>query len=118
VIPLLLALLAAPPKPASQVRIQVCCDTVRDVADVRVIVHTQSDPTNVAVTLEIDGPHYWTYSELPLNGEQSPATFQVRYPRLPEGAYAITVVLWRHDQRTYEAGRAVGRVRIGPLEDQ
>jgi hypothetical protein len=107
----------AHPASIKPIRLQVCCDTVLSTADVRVIVHTQSDPRNVAVTLEIDGPAYWTYSELPLNGEKSPATFQVRYPQLPSGAYTITVVLWRHDLKTYEAGRASGRVRLGPLED-
>lgn len=111
-IPLLLLLLA-PPKP---ITVRACCPTVAYVADIRLTVHTQTDPANVAVSLEIDGPHYYSYSELPL-WEKSPATFQVRYPSVPEGKYAITVILWRHDARTWEAGRAGTTITIGVPEN-
>lgn len=86
--------------------------SIRDSEDITAVVHTQSDPTNAVVVLELQGPQQ-QHSELPLNGEHSPATFQVRYPRLPAGSYVLTVILFRHDGRTWEAGRARQTFRIG-----
>lgn len=90
--------------------------SIRDVEDITAIVHTQSDPTNAVVVLELSGPQN-QHSELPLNGEHSPATFQVRYPRLPAGSYVLTVILYRHDGSTKEAGRAKQAFRIGVGEE-
>lgn len=86
--------------------------SIRDSEDITAVVHTQSDPTNAVVVLELSGPQQ-QHSELPLHGEHSPATFQVRYPRLPAGSYVLTVILFRHDAKTTEAGRASQRFRIG-----
>lgn len=88
--------------------------SVREVEDIYATVHTQSDPANALVILDLQGTQT-QHSELPLNGEKSPATFQVRYPRLPAGNYALTVILIRHDVRTWEAGRAMQRIHIGPV---
>lgn len=88
--------------------------SIRDVEDIYATVHTQSDPANSAVVLVMDGPMAY-YSEQPLAGEKSPATFQVRYPRLTAGDYRLTVILYRHAERTWEAGRAMQRIHIGPV---
>lgn len=98
------------------ITLAVCCSTVAFSADVSVRIHVQTDPANVAVTLLLDGPEAHL-SEFPLSAT-SPATVWPRpYQRLPEGSYVVTAVLWRHEQRTYEAGRAVARVHIGPVDD-
>lgn len=90
--------------------------SIRDVEDIYATVHTQSDPTNAYVVLDLSGTQS-QHSELPLNGEHSPATFQVRYPRLPAGSYALTVILYRQTEQLKEVGRARQTFQIGVVEN-
>lgn len=90
--------------------------SLRAVEDIYATVHTQSDPTNAYVVLDLSGTQS-QHSELPLNGEKSPATFQVRYPRLPAGSYALTVILYRKTEKLREVGRARQTFQIGVVED-
>lgn len=69
-----------------------------------VSVEPARDNEKLVLVLEAEDSEYYRQSELPLN-EKSPKTFQVRYSRIPSGAYMLTARLHKHDGRSWVAGQ-------------
>lgn len=87
-------------------------------SDLRMVIYAETNEHNVAIRLICDGSHYYSSSEYPIHPERDPATRTVWYRDLPGGDYTVTAILYRHDHKTFEAGRASASVLIKDAEDR
>jgi hypothetical protein len=75
-------------------------------------VHVRIEPSMDNRSLEViaDSDEFYRSSEIPLDGDQAPATINLEFPRLPEGNYRVVGIL--KDSTGHDRSIARERVRI------
>lgn len=85
--------------------------------DIRLRLTVEKAADNEKVLLEIkaeDSP-FERVSHLPY-GQGSPRTVEIWYKAVPRGSYTITATLFKHDGKTWVAGKVSRRVNVAGVE--
>lgn len=79
----------------SEDRLSIRVSPAMTMAPAFVIVRAviESDQDNRALDVIAESDDFYTSSQVPLNGTQSPRTKEVRFEGLPAGSYQITAIL-------------------------
>ena len=89
----LLALAALPARAGDQLKMTVSPAHSFAPAVLRVRVSIQPSAANRSLEVIADGDQFYRSSEIQLEGDQSPATFNLELKDLPEGHYRVVGIL-------------------------
>jgi hypothetical protein len=62
-------------------------------ATVRIRARVEPNADNRVLTIVADGPDFYRRSDVPLDGEEAPRTFELWFKDLPAGDYEVSAIL-------------------------
>jgi hypothetical protein len=100
----LIALTVLPIRGAQTVTVKVTPTTSFAPASVLIRARIEPSAANRSLAIIADGANFYRSSEIPLEGEQAPKTFEFMLKNVPGGEYGVYAVLL--DASGHERGRA------------
>jgi hypothetical protein len=85
----------SPFQAGSQAKLSIRVSPAASMAPAFVVVRAlvEADEDNRAIAVSAESEDFYTSSEVPLNGAQSPRASEVRFAGLPAGSYQIKAIL-------------------------
>jgi len=75
-------------------------------AAVRIRARVEPNADNRVLTIVADGPDFYRRSDVPLDGEEAPRTFELWFKDLPAGDYEVSAILTTTSDRPRVAARS------------
>ena len=75
-------------------------------ATVRIRARVEPNADNRVLTIVADGPNFYRRSDVPLEGEEAPRTFELWFRDVPPGDYEVSAILTTTSDRPRVAGRS------------
>jgi hypothetical protein len=75
-------------------------------ATVRIRVRVEPNADNRVLTIVADGPDFYRRSDVPLEGDEAPRTFELWFKDVPAGNYEVSAILTTIADRPRVAARS------------
>jgi hypothetical protein len=75
-------------------------------ATMRIRARLEPNADNRVLTIVADGPDFYRRSDVPLEGEDSPRTFELWFKDVPAGNYEVSAILTTNSDRPRVAARS------------
>jgi hypothetical protein len=89
----LLAVVALPVAGGDRIAIKVSPAQALAPSMLRVLVRIEPDVENRSLTVSVDSGDFYRSSEIQLDGDRAPKSFELQFPSLPEGEYDVVGVV-------------------------